>query len=97
MFTLGATPLFNVTAGTGPIVLFGPFCVGNELRLSDCSHVTNRLVVCYHSDDVGVRCLAASLEPGVCLYLWECQALPCLITQQTIILYKIILFLLQSR
>ena len=80
--------MFNVTAGTAPIALVLFFCVGNELRLMDCPHCTYGWDDSDHSDDVGVRCLAAGPGPGVCLYLWECQALSCLITkQQTVILY----------
>ena len=75
MIIAGATPLFNVTSGTAPIALYHVHCVGTELRLMDCSHQSYGLDVCDHSDDVGVRCLAANPGPGVCLYLWECQAL----------------------
>ena len=78
MTTLGATPLFNVTAGTAPIALFYVDCYGSELHLMECTHTGLR--ECDHSDDVGVRCLAAHPGPGVCLYLRECQALSCLIT-----------------
>ena len=74
MITLGATPLFNITAGNAPIAPFGFFCVGTELRLMDCTLKSYELGDCDHSDVVGVRCLAASSGPGVCLYLWECQA-----------------------
>ena len=87
MITVGATPLFNVTAGTTPIALYRTFCVGIELRLMDCLYLPYGRHDCDHSHDVGVRCFAASPGPGVCLYLWECQALSCLITkQQTVIL-----------
>ena len=95
-YALGATPLFHVTAGTSPIAIFGVFCVGSELRLIDCHHWSYEVRDCDHSDDVGVRCLAARPGPGVCLYLWECQALSFLITQQTIILYKRRFFLLNT-
>ena len=74
MITLGATPLFNVTAGTAPVAIFGVYCVGTELRLIDCPLSSYRWRGCDHSDVVGVRCLAASPGPGVCLYLWECLA-----------------------
>ena len=87
MITLGATPLFNVIAGTAPTALFDVFCVGNELRLMDCPHSFSGWYSCDHSDDVGVRCLAARPGPGLCLYLWEYQAMSYLIIQQTIILY----------
>ena len=87
LITVGATPLFNVTAGTGPIALFITFCVGIELRLMDCIHYPFGWPGCDHSDDVGVRCLPARPGTGVCLYLWECQAFSSLITKQrTIIL-----------
>ena len=88
MITVGATLLFNVPAGTAPIGLVGVYCTGIELRLIDCSHWSYELPDCDHSDDVGVRCLVASPGSGVCLYLRECQAISCLITQQTFILYK---------
>ena len=94
MITLGATPLFNVTAGTSPIALFNIACDGSELRLMDCylgSYVSQD---CVHSDDVGVRCLAARPGPGICLYLWECQAIICLIAHYTVILYIRCLILL---
>ena len=71
MITLGATPLFNVTAGTAPIALLGVHCVGIELRLMDCYLYSSGWHRCDHSDDVGVRCLAARPGPGVCLYLWN--------------------------
>ena len=96
MITLGAKPLFDVTAGTAPIALIGLVCVGIELRLMDCVCSLFARHDCDHSDDVGVRCLAASPGPGAGLYLWQCQALSCLITQQTIILYKRILFLINT-
>ena len=85
MINLGATPLFNVTGGTAPIALFYVYCNGSELRLIDCYHYSSGWR-CDHSDDVGVRCLATP-GPGVWWYLWECQAMSCLITQNTIILY----------
>ena len=93
MIAVGATPLFNVTAGTAPIALTGVGCVGIELRLMDCLLGSYVEGVYYHSYIVGVRCLAASTGPGAC---WQCQALSCLITQQAIILYKRSLFLLNT-
>ena len=69
MITLGATPLFNVTAGTGPIGLYDVYCVGIELRLMDCALGSLGWRVCDHSDDVGVRCLAASPGPGVFVFV----------------------------
>ena len=96
MIAVGATPLFNITAGTAPIALVGVYCSGIELRLMDCSLSSYVRHDCDHSDDVGVRCLAASPGSGVCLYLLECQAISCLITQQTIILYIRSLFLLNT-
>ena len=87
LITVGATPLFNVTAGTGPIAIYRTYCFGSELHLMDCFHYTHGFGDCDHTRDVGVRCLPARPGPGVCLYLWECQALSSLITkQQTIIL-----------
>ena len=68
MITLGATPLFNITDGTAPIALFEVGCVGIELRLMDCSYGLFEEHDCDHSDDVGVRCLAASPGSGGCLY-----------------------------
>ena len=67
MITLGATPLFNVTAGTAPNAIFNVDCVGTELRLMDCALGSLGCLVCDQSDNVGVRCLAASPGPGVCL------------------------------
>ena len=96
MITLGASPLFNVTAGTAPIALFYVDCDGSELCLMDCYRRSFGWRECDHSDDVGVRCLAARSGPGVCLYLWECQALPCPLTLQTVILYKRSLFVLNT-
>ena len=69
MITLGSTPLFNVTAGTAPVTLYDLDCVGNELLLIDCPHSPLGMHYCNHSRDVGVRCLATSLEPGVWLYM----------------------------
>ena len=65
MITLGSTPLFNITAGTAPITLDALECIGNELLLIDCPHWPLGTHVCNHSQDVGVRCLATSLGPGV--------------------------------
>ena len=89
MITVGATPLLNITSGTAHNAIKDVYCVGTELHLMDCPLNLVSWDICEYSDGVGVRCLAASPGPGVCLYLWECQALSCLITQQTIILYKI--------
>ena len=65
MITLGSTPLFNITAGTAPIALDYLECIGNELLLIDCPHWPLGSHDCDHSQDVGVRCLATSLGPGV--------------------------------
>ena len=69
MITLGATPLFNITAGTAPITLDDINCVGTELLLIDCPHSPLGMHDCDHYQDVGVRCLATSLGPGVWLYM----------------------------
>ena len=68
LITLGSTLLFNITAGTAPIIIDFLYCIGNELLLIDCPHLTlGRL--CDHSEGAGVRCLATSLGPGVWLYI----------------------------
>ena len=71
LITLGSTPLFNITAGTAPILLVDLECVGNELLLIDCPRSVFRLH-CDHSRDVGVRCIATSAGPGVwlCIYIY---------------------------
>ena len=69
MITLGSTPLFNVTAGTAPITLDLLECDGTELLLIDCPHWPVGSHECHHYQDVGVRCLATSLGPGVWLYM----------------------------
>ena len=69
MITLGSTPLFNITAGTAPIALDYLECFGTELLLIDCPHLPLGTHRCDHSQDVGVRCLATSLGPGVWLYM----------------------------
>ena len=69
MITLGSTPLFNITAETAPIALDYLECVGTELLLIDCFHLPWGMYGCVHSQDVGVRCLATSLGPGVWLYM----------------------------
>ena len=70
MFTSGATPLFNITAGTAPITLDELSCVGIELLLIDCPHLPLGNHYCNHSQDVGVRCLATSPGQGVWLYMF---------------------------
>ena len=69
MITLGSTPLFNITAGTAPIALDYLNCVGTELLLIDCLHLSLGTDQCNHSQDVGVRCLATSPGPGVWLFM----------------------------
>ena len=69
LITLGSTPLFNVSAGTAPITLDHLDCARTELLLIDCAHWPFGTHNCDHSQDVGVRCLATSLGPGMWLYM----------------------------
>ena len=45
--------------GTGPILYFS--CGGSEARLEECSFFPTRGPFCFHSEDVGVRCIT---NPG---------------------------------
>lgn len=65
MVTLGATPLFNGTSGTGPIFLDELNCIGNEPTLRRCHHSPFGRHNCTHSEDVGVRCLPRNSVPGM--------------------------------
>ena len=64
LIALGATTLYNVLAGTGPIKILS--YAGTEPRLIDCS--LYQLYIwdfCDHFRDVGVRCLARGPSIGV--------------------------------
>ena len=47
-------------AGFGPILLDDVYCVGTESRLTDCTASPIGDHNCGHSEDAGVRCIAAS-------------------------------------
>ena len=52
--------------GSGPILLAGILCIGNESTLVSCSHLgVNITRSCSHSEDIGVRC---SGRQGITVY-----------------------------
>ena len=47
----------SLSEGSGPILLDGVLCNGNELALTDCGHIgINNIRSCNHTEDAGVRC-----------------------------------------
>ena len=58
--TAGAIPYSNshFGYGTGPIILDSVNCVGNESRITQCTHLGVGVTTsnCYHYNDVGVEC-----------------------------------------
>ena len=43
--------------GSGPILLDGVLCSGNELALTNCGHIgINNIRSCNHAEDAGVSC-----------------------------------------
>ena len=57
IFSIGATPLFGVEFGSGPIYLNQVECLGTEEFLIDCFNIGVSNQECTHFQDVGVRCL----------------------------------------
>ena len=53
----GALEVASFGAGTGEIWLDELQCVGNEASIEECLHSGFGVHNCFHSDDVGVKCI----------------------------------------
>ena len=53
----GALEVASFGAGTGQIWLDELQCVGNEASIEQCLHSGFGVHNCFHSDDVGVKCI----------------------------------------
>ena len=53
----GALEVSSFGAGTGQIWLDELQCIGNETSVEQCSHLGFAIHNCFHSDDVGVKCV----------------------------------------
>ena len=63
-------------AGTGPILLDGVGCSGNEAKISDCYHNGWRIHDCIHDEDAGVLCTGTIPGKPLCnifvFFLFHC-------------------------
>ena len=62
--------------GTGSIWLDGVGCVGNELRLWDCTNDGIGIHNCFHSEDASVQCSTGLFcgHQRICNYIGQCPA-----------------------